>query len=61
MVESADGTARVVFGDETLEWIEGVSASYRVRYDRLSELRIAAAGTGHPSTLPTRPDLDNQP
>ena len=49
--ESGDGTARVVFGDETLEWIEGVSASYRVRYDRLSELRIAAAGTGHTSLL----------
>ena len=51
VVESADGTARVVFGDETLEWIEGVSASYRVRYDRLSELRIAAAGTGLTSLL----------
>ena len=44
--DSADGTARVVLGDESLEWVEGSSASYRVRYDRLSDLRIAATRTG---------------
>jgi heat shock protein HtpX len=49
--ESLDGTARVVFGDETLEWIEGTSASYRLRYDRLHELRIAATATGETSLL----------
>ncbi len=51
VVESADGTARIVFHDEALEWIEGASASYRVRYDRLSELRIEATRTGQTSLL----------
>jgi hypothetical protein len=44
--ESIDGAARVLFGDEDLEWIEGTSASYRVRYDRLGELRVAVVRTG---------------
>jgi heat shock protein HtpX len=51
VVESADGTARIVFHDEALEWTEGVSASYRVRYDRLSELRIEATRTGQTRLL----------
>lgn len=49
--ESIDGTARVVFGDEDLEWSEGTSASYRVRYDRLGELRVAVERTGGTSLL----------
>lgn len=49
--ESADGAARVVFGNESLEWIEGASASYRLRYDRLTELRIAVTRTGETSLL----------
>jgi Zn-dependent protease with chaperone function len=49
--ESADGTARVTFSDETLEWNEGASASYRVRYDRLNDLRIAVTGTGTTTLL----------
>jgi len=49
--ESIDGAARVVFGDEDLEWIEGTSASYRVRYDRLGELRVAVVRTGETSLL----------
>ena len=49
--ESTDGAARVVFGDDDLEWIEGTSASYRVRYDRLGELRVAVARTGETSLL----------
>lgn len=44
--ESADGKARVVFGDAGIEWIEGASASHRFNYDRLVELRIAAPRTG---------------
>jgi heat shock protein HtpX len=51
LFESADGAARIVFRDETLEWIEGASASHRLRYDRLSELRIAATRTGETSLL----------
>jgi heat shock protein HtpX len=51
VVESADGAMRVIFDDESLEWIDGASASYRLRYDRLSELRIAAAQTGTTSLL----------
>ena len=42
--ESADGTARAVFGGDSLEWIDGASASYRLGYDRLSDLRVAASG-----------------
>jgi len=68
--ESADGAARVVFHDETLEWNEGASASYRLRYDRLSELRIeatpsrdtrlvAADRAGHRWQMPIR--LDDVP
>ena len=49
--ESADGAARIVFGGEDLEWIEGASASFRVRYDRLGELRIAVTRTGETSLL----------
>ncbi len=49
--ESADGTARVVFHGESLEWIEGASASYRLRYDRLGELRIEAKATRETSLL----------
>ena len=49
--ESVDGAARVVFGGENLEWIDGASASYRLRYDRLGELRIAATPTGETSLL----------
>jgi hypothetical protein len=48
---SVDGATRVVFGDESVEFIEGASAAYRLRYDRLSELRIAAARTGDTSLL----------
>jgi Zn-dependent protease with chaperone function len=51
LFESADGAIRVIFGDESLEWIEGTSASHRLRYDRLSELRIAATRTGETSLL----------
>ena len=65
--ESANGSARVVFDDESLEWMEGTSASYRLRYDRLSELRIEARPTretsllaadraGHRWQMPLRPD-----
>jgi Zn-dependent protease with chaperone function len=49
--ESADGKARVVFGNEGIEWIEGASASYRLSYDRVGELRIVAARTGETSLL----------
>jgi Zn-dependent protease with chaperone function len=49
--ESADSTSRVVFGDESLEWIEGASASYRLSYERLAELRIDATRTGQTSLL----------
>ena len=49
--DSADGTTRVVLGDEGIEWIEGAAASYRVRYDRLSDLRIAATRTGETTLL----------
>jgi heat shock protein HtpX len=49
--ESADGTARVVFGNDGLEWIEGAAASHRLRYDRFSELRIAATRTGETSLV----------
>jgi heat shock protein HtpX len=49
--ESADGAARVVFLDETLEWNEGASASYRVRYERVSDLRIAATRPGETKLL----------
>src|SRR4029453_474684 len=49
--ESADDAIRVIFGDESLEWIEGVSASHWLRYDRLSELRIAATRTGETSLV----------
>ena len=49
--ESSDGAAFVVFLDESLELIEGASASYRLRYDRLIELRIAATRTGETSLL----------
>jgi len=70
MFESADGAARVIFHDESLEWIEGASASYRLRYDRLSELRIEATPTretrllagdraGHRWQMPIR--LDDVP
>ena len=51
VVESVDGRSRVVFGDESLEYVEGASASYRLRYDRLSELRIAVTRTGETSLL----------
>ena len=51
VLESADGAARVVFHEDSLEWIEGASASYRLRYDRLSELRIEARPTGETSLL----------
>ena len=44
--ESADGAARAVFGNESIEWIEGASASHRLTYERLSELRIDATRTG---------------
>jgi Zn-dependent protease with chaperone function len=65
--ESADGPGRVVFHDETLELIEGASASHRLRYDRLSELRIEARPTretsllaadrgGHRWQMPLRPE-----
>jgi Zn-dependent protease with chaperone function len=47
--ESPDGAARVVFGAEHLEWIEGASASYRLRYDWLGELRVAVTRTGETS------------
>lgn len=43
--KSPDGMARVIFHVESLEWIEGASASYRLRYDRLSELRVDATPT----------------
>jgi len=49
--DSRNTGVRVVFGPESLEWIDGASASYRVRYDRLSELRIAATRTGETSLL----------
>ena len=49
--DSANGAARVVFGDQDLEWTEDASASYRVRYDRLSELRIAVTRSGETSLL----------
>ena len=49
--QSANGTARVVFGDENLEWIEEASASHRLGYKRLCELRIAATRTGETSLL----------
>jgi Zn-dependent protease with chaperone function len=49
--ESADGAARVVFRDDGLEWIEGASASFRVRYDRLIELRIAVIRTSATTLL----------
>jgi hypothetical protein len=51
VLESADGAMRVIFDDESLEWSEGASASHRLRYDRLSELRIAAAQTGKTSVV----------
>jgi heat shock protein HtpX len=65
--ESSDGTARVIFSSEGLEWHEGESASYRVRYDRLKDLRIvadrtgeakllASDGTGHRWQMPLRRD-----
>jgi len=44
--ESTDGTARVVLDDESLEWTEGSAAAYRLRYDRLSDLRIVATRAG---------------
>jgi heat shock protein HtpX len=49
--ESADGAMRVTFAEDTLEWVEGTAASYRVRYDRLSELRIDATRTGDTSLV----------
>ncbi len=49
--ESAAGSGRVVFRDETLELVEGAAASHCLRYDRLSELRIAATRTGETSLL----------
>ena len=49
--ESADSAARVVFGNESVEWSEGGSASYRLNYERLSELRIDATRTGETSLL----------
>jgi len=44
--QSADGHAQVVLGSEGVEWIEGHAASYRLCYDRLSDLRIAATRGG---------------
>src|SRR5262249_10780912 len=49
--ESVDGGARVVFAAEGLEWREGAWVSYRVRSDRLSELRIAVTRTGETNLL----------
>jgi heat shock protein HtpX len=49
--ESADGTMRVIFISDALEWSEGESASYRVRYDRLKDLRIVAGRTGEAKLL----------
>jgi hypothetical protein len=49
--ESADGATRVVFGNESVEWIDGASASYRLNYERLSELRIDVTRTGETSLL----------
>ena len=49
--DSADGTTRAVFSDESLEWVDGESASYRVRYDRLTDLRIVATRTGDTNLL----------
>jgi heat shock protein HtpX len=49
--ESADGAIRVVFGAESLEWIEGTSASFRLGYDRLRELRVAATRAGDTNLL----------
>jgi len=44
--DSADGAARAVFADDSLEWSDGAGASFRLRYDRLRELRVAATRTG---------------
>ncbi len=49
--ESPDGTVRVVFDSESLEWIDGASASYRLPYESLGELRVAAVRTGETSLL----------
>jgi Zn-dependent protease with chaperone function len=65
--ESADGASRAVFGTDGIEWIEGTSASYRLRYDRLGDLRVvaphgretslvAADRTGHRWQMPIRAD-----
>jgi len=48
---SADGASRAVFGADSLEWSEGTSASYRLGYDRLGELRVAATRAGETSLL----------
>jgi heat shock protein HtpX len=49
--ESPDGAARVVFAAEGLEWSEGASASYRLRYDCLGELRVAVTRAGQTSLV----------
>lgn len=49
--DSEDGAVRAVFGVEGIEWIEGTSASYRLAYDRLSDLRVFATRTNGTTIL----------